>query len=225
MNTADDFEERGRDRRTPRLFDKTTNDSSNVGKRGHKSPRTWAKWYAKYGPPLVKFIGFRRSKWKDEAPDVVQEVAAMIAGDPYITDRGADDKYRTVLCRLCIKVIDGKHNAHRETAERRYAEHLLVAQQPTRNDRSEARRQLLDFIGIIRRNLMDGKYDVGRYFPDVNLNDLDLWREVQLHEGNVSATARDLGRDRRTIQGACDRVEREIALRAEERAKKLGYIE
>ena len=114
VNAADDFEERSRDRRTPRLFDKTTNDSSNVGRRGHRSPRTWAKWYAKYGPPLVQFIGFRRSKWKDEAPDVVQEVAAMIADDPYITDRGEEDKYRTVLCRLCIKVIDGKHNAHRE---------------------------------------------------------------------------------------------------------------
>ena len=62
-----------------------------------------------------------------------------------------------------------------------------MAQQPTRNDRSEARRQLLDFIGIIRRNLLDRKYDVGRHFPDVNLNDLDLWREVQLHEGNVRA--------------------------------------
>ena len=208
-----------------RIFDTTTEETSNVGRPGKDNDGVWEKWYAKYRAPLVKFIEFKYSRWKDEAPDVVQCVAAMIAGDPYITDRGEDDRYRTVLCNLCTKVICARHNGHRMDAEAKYARHRYVEQQPTRDDRVREREKLLDFIAIIRDNLLNKKYDVERYFPNIDGSDLDLWREVQGHEENVSATARDLGLDRRTIQSACGRIELEIRSRAEERARVIGYFD
>ena len=78
------------------------------------------KWYAKYREPCIRFIALKRPQWKNEAEDVVQRVAAKIAGDPYITDRGEDDTCRTVICNMCLSELSRIHNPHRAKAERKF---------------------------------------------------------------------------------------------------------
>ena len=212
-------------RHLPRLFKVTTENSSNVGKRGHQSSKTWLKWYAKYREPCIRFIALKRPQWKNEAEDVVQRVAAKIAGDPYITDRGKDDTYRTVICNMCLTELSHMHSPHRAAAVRRY-NRLNAGQDASRHmTKTQAEERMLEFTRIQRNNLLDRNYDVEKYYPCLRIGKLAIWRVVEEHDGNVSAAMRRLGLTRREVEKAVAHVQDEIGARVIERAKALGYVE
>ena len=212
-------------RHLSRLFKTTTEDSSNVGKVKHESSKTWLKWYAKYREPCIRFIALKRPQWKNEAEDVVQRVAAKIAGDPYITDRGKDDTYRTVICNMCLTELSHMHSPHRAAAVRRY-NRLNAGQDASRHmSKTQAEERMLEFTRIQRNNLLDRNYDVETHYPNIRIGKLAVWRVVEEHDGNVSAAMRQLGLTRREVEEAVAHVQGEIRVRVIERATTLGYVE
>lgn len=212
-------------RHLSRLFKTTTEDSSNVGKVKHQSSETWLKWYAKYREPCIRFIALKRPQWKNEAEDVVQRVAAKIAGDPYITDRGKDDSYRTVICNMCLTELSHMHSPHRAAAVRRYNRLNAGQDASCHMTKTQAEERMLEFTRIQRNNLLDKNYDVEKYYPNIRIGKLAVWRVVEEHDGNVSAAMRRLGLTRREVEEAVAHVQGEIRARVIERAKTLGYVD
>ena len=212
-------------RHLSRLFKTTTADSSNVGKVKHQSSKTWLKWYAKYREPCIRFIALKRPQWKNEAEDVVQRVAAKIAGDPYITDRGKDDSYRTVICNMCLTELSHMHSPHRAAAVRRYNRLNAGQDASCHMTKTQAEERMLEFTRIQRNNLLDKNYDVEKYYPNIRIGKLAVWRVVEEHDGNVSAAMRRLGLTRREVEEAVAHVQGEIRARVIERAKTLGYVD
>ena len=212
-------------RHLSRLFKTTTEDSSNVGKKDHDTSKTWLKWYAKYREPCIKFIALKRPQWKDEAEDIVQRVAAKIADDPYITDRGEDTTYRTVICNMCLTELSHIHNPHRAAAERRFNRLNAGLGASCHMTKTKAEERTLEFTRIQRNNLLDKNYDVETYYPNIRIGELAIWRVVEEHDGNVSAAMRRLGLTRREVDRAVAHVRDEIGVRVIERAKALGYVE
>ena len=212
-------------RHLPRLFGTTTEDSSNVGKKDHQSSKTWQKWYAKYREPCIRFIALKRPQWKNEAEDVVQRVAAKIAGDPYITDRGKDDTYRTVICNMCLTELSRIHNQHRAEAERKYNRLTAVHVANSHMTKTRAEERILEFTRIQRNNLLDKSYDIEKYYPSLRLKELGIWSIVEENDGNISAAVRRLGLTWREVDKAVKHVQDEIGARVIERAKALGYVE
>ena len=178
-------------RHLTRLFKATTEDSSNVGKVNHQSSKTWLKWYAKYREPCIRFIALKRPQWKNEAEDVVQRVAAKIAGDPYITDRGKDDSYRTVICNMCLTELSHMHSPHRAAAVRRYNRLNAGQDASCHMTKTQAEERMLEFTRIQRNNLLDKNYDVEKYYPNIRIGklaqkELDAQISMLRSEGLVS---------------------------------------
>lgn len=211
------------------LFKKTSDDTSHVGQPGHDLDPTWTKFYAKYKEPCMKITAYIFPQWASETEDVFQRVVMRISKTPRVTKRKPNVKFRTVLCKLCIKEMRLIHTKHRDDAivnfwsqSMHFVWHCL---HPGKSLRGDVRPSIKDIIAYIREDLLVPGVENGPYYEGLDKTALGTWRLVQhSKKGMPGEIARKLKRYRSDIKEQTDKVNHWIKAQAKLVARDLDYM-
>lgn len=213
-----------------KLFRTTSDDTGNIGRPGHDTERTWQKFYAKYRNSCITFLQHDYPQWANEAEDVFQRVALLIHGNPNITNRKPNDRFRTILCNLCTREMTRLHHPARETAKKRFASfspsYLLGLLHPSRPRGDRSRAMLEDIVLFICEDMMDADYENGRYFKELDERQLGIWRLIQRTESRRPAEAvRKFGIERNEAYRAFTVINKWIRSHARQIADEIHYLD
>ena len=211
-------------------FEETTEDSSRVGHPGHDSAHSWQHFDAKYREDCIAFMQENFSKWAQDAEDAFQCVEQEIARHRDLIPLRRTCKFRTILCKLCVKQLYRIHNEHREEAVRKFnsqPRHVLSQiLHPRRTAAERETEKLADVIAAVREAILDRDFDNGRHFGHLNERDLSLWTQVQLADtDNVAEIARRLGISRFKLSHAVRGIDSQILKIAMKTAEELHYFD
>lgn len=206
-------------------FPSTTDDTSHVGQTGHDSQTTWNRFFIKYRSPCVQLMECTYPQWKSEAEDIFQRVTIRLFKTPEIVHRKPTDKFRTVLCKLCIREMRRLHNPHREAAIMRFLKQPFYVLFLSRTDSEKTMEKLKDLIDMIREDLLDEDYVNGRHFRHLDERKLTLWREIQQSGESCTAVANRLGLATRQVNRAKSEIDRFVCKETLAIARKLEYLD